>query len=498
MKSTFILLFLVLNLYCDDGFINVNFKNLKLMELIKITSLEIDKNILITRAIEGKVNFISNKPIRRVNLLNILKYSLDDNGYKLVNSGDILRVVKKDFLVNKTKKKKKTEKYKKKQINKKSNKKDKILEKMTEILILSNVDANNIKKIINNIVSNRVYSNNSKPSISVDEESNSIILDGTSSEVENLKNIILRLDTQKDQVYVRAKIIELDNNLLDDIGIKFGIFGKKIHSGGLYSFSSNLNSENEIYVDTQSLDLLIPNISSSLALGASLSLLNKTYALDIISEPSLLCLNNKESLIYVGETVSVQTSSTITDGGTTKNSYKREDVGLTLKVKPRISSNNKVMLNINTIVEGIKNINSANFNPNTNKKEVKTSAIVNNGESVILGGLIENKNEKKLKKVPYVGDIPLIGELFKNRLLNNRNKNLIVIVTPYIVPKNKDLTYVRNELSKLKSLEDKFLEEVLLSLKNKDSKTIAEIEEENSFLDIQKNQLRLNTSIYKN
>ncbi len=498
MKSTFILLFLVLNLYCDDGFINVNFKNLKLMELIKITSLEIDKNILITRAIEGKVNFISNKPIRRVNLLNILKYSLDDNGYKLVNSGDILRVVKKDFLVNKTKKKKKTEKYKKKQINKKYNKKDKILEKMTEILILSNVDANNIKKIINNIVSNRVYSNNSKPSISVDEESNSIILDGTSSEVENLKNIILRLDTQKDQVYVRAKIIELDNNLLDDIGIKFGIFGKKIHSGGLYSFSSNLNSENEIYVDTQSIDLLIPNISSSLALGASLSLLNKTYALDIISEPSLLCLNNKESLIYVGETVSVQTSSTITDGGTTKNSYKREDVGLTLKVKPRISSNNKVMLNINTIVEGIKNINSANFNPNTNKKEVKTSAIVNNGESVILGGLIENKNEKKLKKVPYVGDIPLIGELFKNRLLNNRNKNLIVIVTPYIVPKNKDLTYVRNELSKLKSLEDKFLEEVLLSLKNKDSKTIAEIEEENSFLDIQKNQLRLNTSIYKN
>ncbi|MCP4969019.1 MAG: general secretion pathway protein GspD [Arcobacter sp.] len=498
MKSTFILLFLVLNLYCDDGFINVNFKNLKLMELIKITSLEIDKNILITRAIEGKVNFISNKPIRRVNLLNILKYSLDDNGYKLVNSGDILRVVKKDFLVNKTKKKKKTEKYKKKQINKKSNKKDKILEKMTEILILSNVDANNIKKIINNIVSNRVYSNNSKPSISVDEESNSIILDGTSSEVENLKNIILRLDTQKDQVYVRAKIIELDNNLLDDIGIKFGIFGKKIHSGGLYSFSSNLNSENEIYVDTQSIDLLIPNISSSLALGASLSLLNKTYALDIISEPSLLCLNNKESLIYVGETVSVQTSSTITDGGTTKNSYKREDVGLTLKVKPRISSDNKVMLNINTIVEGIKNINSANFNPNTNKKEVKTSAIVNNGESVILGGLIENKNEKKLKKVPYVGDIPLIGELFKNRLLNNRNKNLIVIVTPYIVPKNKDLTYVRNELSKLKSLEDKFLEEVLLSLKNKDSKTIADIEEENSFLDIQKNQLRLNTSIYKN
>ncbi len=211
-------------------------------------------------------------------------------------------------------------------------------------------------------------------------------------------------------------------------------------------------------------------------------MLNRTNALDIISEPSILCINNSESSIYVGETVSIQTASTTTDGGTTKNSFQREDIGLTLKVKPRISVKNRVLLEINTILEGIKNSNTSSLNPDTSKKEIRTKAIVNNGESVILGGLIENRNEKTIHKIPFAGDIPLIGELFKNRLYNNKSKNLVVIVTPYIVPYNKDLTYIRDELSKLKSLEDKFLEKVLIHLnKKKSGRNISKKEDSVSF-----------------
>ncbi len=336
-----------------------------------------------------------------------------------------------------------------------------------EVIPLINIEAKSLENILKILISQRKYKKNHRPSIAIDEESNSIIIDGVEKEVNNLKQIISKLDILKSQVYVKAKIVEVDDNLVEDIGFRFGILGGKVHSGDLHTFSSNLNGGNAIAIDMSLLGLKIPNVTSSLALGASLSLLNKTYALDIISEPSILCLNNKESSIYVGETVSIQTASTTTDGGTTKNSFKREDIGLTLKVKPRISSFNKVTLDINTIIEGIKNTNTTSFNPDTSKKEVKTTAIVNNGESVIIGGLIENKNEKRIEKIPYASDIPLIGELFKNRLQNSKNKNLIVIVTPYIIPKDKDLTYVRNELSKLKSLEDKFLENVLVNLRNK-------------------------------
>ena len=178
-----------------------------------------------------------------------------------------------------------------------------------------------------------------------------------------------------------------------------------------------------------------------------------------------MAINNKESSIYVGETISVKTSSSITDGGTTNENYQREDVGLTLKVKPRISNDTKVTLEINTILEGVKTTVTTSGNADTSKKEIKTTAILNNGESVIIGGLIENKEESTKQQVPLLGDIPLIGELFKNKAINTKKNNLVVIVTPYLIPQTKDISFVRNQLAELKSMEDKYLEDSLIRLK---------------------------------
>ncbi len=416
-------------------------------------------------------------------MLNILKFSLEDNGYILVEHGNILRVVKSDDLPEKIILKEKSFRKLEKKVVVGS------LNNSTEVISLINIEAKSLENILKTLITQKEYKNSKRPSIAIDEENNWIIIDGVEKEVNYLKQIISKLDILKSQVYVKAKIVEVDDNLVEDIGFRFGILGGKAHSGGLYTFSSNLNGGNAIAIDTSLLGLKIPNVTSSLALGASLSLLNKTYALDIISEPSILCLNNKESSIYVGETVSIQTASTTTDGGTTKNSFQREDIGLTLNVKPRISSDNKVTLDINTIIEGIKNINTVSFNPDTSKKEIKTTAIVNNGESVIIGGLIESKNEKSIEKIPYASDIPLIGELFKNRLQNSKNKNLIVIVTPYIIPKDKDLTYVRNELSKLKGLEDEFLEKVLVNLRDKKKKRIKKVDSFEQITDAQRHNI---------
>ena len=483
-----ILLSFITSFLFSENLININFKDLKIKELIKITSENIDKNILVTQKIEGKVDFISNGPIGKNKLLDILRYSLEANGYKLLDENNILRVVKGGFEKNieiKNEKPKQIIKYIK------SNDNEKLIENVsihTEIISLKNIDAKKAEQILKSIVERRVYSKKYKPSVSIDEEYNSIILDGDIDEVYSLKNIIKKLDVAKQQVYVKAKIVEVDDNLVEDIGIKYGVLGGKVHSGGLYTFSSSLNDGTAIAIDTGTIGLQIPNVTSSLALGATLSLLNRTYALDVISQPSILCLDNKESSIYVGETVSIQTGTTTTDGGNTKTTFKREDIGLTLKVKPRLSNDNKVTLDINTILEGIKNTNTASLNPNTSKKEVKTTAIVNNGESVIIGGLIESKNQNTVQKIPVASEVPLIGELFKNRLSDSQNKNLVVIITPYIIPKDKDLTFVRNELSKLKVLEDKFLEEVLINLKNKKSLAINEKE---------KNQEIINKKLHK-
>ena len=208
----------------------------------------------------------------------------------------------------------------------------------------------------------------------------------------------------------------------------------------------------------------LSGISNALSLGVSINLLNQNGAADIISEPSLLCINNKASSIYVGQTISIKTGTTTSTAGTPTNTYKREDVGLTLKVKPRISNGGKVLLDISTKLEDVGQTDASSGNANTSKKELETTAIVNNGESVILGGYIREKKEQTIDKVPFFGDIPILGTLFRNNREVNDKINLVIIITPYIIPKSKDLTFVRKQLAQLKVLEDKYTKDTILRL----------------------------------
>ncbi|MDY3204494.1 MAG: secretin N-terminal domain-containing protein [Arcobacter sp.] len=494
--------------------ININFKDLKIMELIKITSKIINKNILINEEIEGNVDFISNKPVNEEELIKILEFVLEDKGFSLVQESGILRVVMLDNFITKdsvivelknidvNEAKKNLEEIAKSKFNEKlENEKISIVENKenntlviigekenisylanyiknvdndtslikTEIKIFSlkNIEATNVIKILDTVIGKKTYTEqNKKPLLSFDEETNSIIVMGLPDELEYINKLIDELDKEKTQVYVQARIIEVNDELVNNIGVQYGIFGGSAGSNGLATFSSNLNGGSTSINDVLNvIDLNIPDIKSGLALGASLNLLKQNGALDIVSEPSILAVNNKESSIYVGEKISVQTSSSLTDGGTQRTNYQREDVGLTLKVKPRISSESKVTLEINTLLEGVKTTQTSSGNPDTLKKEIKTTAILNNGESVIIGGLIENKNESKIQKVPVLGEIPIFGNLFTNDFSTTKKNNLVVIVTPYMIPKAKDITYVRNQLAQLKGMEDRYLEDSLIRLK---------------------------------
>ncbi len=491
-----------------DDKININFKDLKISDFIMITSKIINKNILFTDKIEGTMDFIPNKEVSKSDLLKILDLVLEEKGYVLIDEKNILRVVKssmieKDTLIIKLNNLKASEAKKKidlisaMKFNKEeqkiaiiedennnsltllgqkkdlkflsdyirtidntniSNKKD------IKIFPLKNVEATTVVKILEEIINKKEFINpNDKPLFSIDNESNSIVIMGFAEEISQIDELIKELDKEKTQVYVQARIIEVNDELVNQIGVSYGIFGARASNNVLSSFSSSLNNAD---IPTLSIEgLKIPDLTSGLALGASLNLLKQNGALDIVSEPSILAINNKESSIYVGETISIKVSSSVTDGGTVKENYEREDVGLTLKVKPRISNDTKVTLEIEAILEGVKTTQTISGNADTSKKQIKTTTILNNGESVIIGGLIENKIESTNQKVPVLGDIPLFGELFKNNINNSKKNNLVIIVTPYLIPKTKDITFVRNKLSELKNLEDKYLADSLVRLK---------------------------------
>lgn len=450
MKKIFIVLLLVfyaLNLYSNDE-ININFKDIKVDDLIKITSKITKRNILVTQIINEKVDYIPTQKITKENLFDILETALKEKGYFLLDENGVLKVKKVEIIKEE--------------------------EQFTEVIGLKNVDGVNIIKILDDIVNKKYINKATKPFVSLDLESNSLVVMASKDELKQIKDLIQELDKEKAQVYVQAKIIEVNNELVNKIGISYGIISTSARSDGINAISSNLNGGSNAIkeaVDTLGIKVSDINIKSGLALGASLNLLQQNGALDIVSEPSILAIDNKESSIYVGEKISVEISSTLTDGGLQRTNYEREDIGLTLKVKPRISSDTKLTLEINTLLEGIKSTSvSAGQNPDTLKKEIKTAAILNNGESVIIGGLIENKNETIEQKVPVLGDIPLFGGLFKNDSKMNKKNNLVIIVTPYMIPKSKDITYIREQLSELKKLEDKYLQDSLSIIKDNSKK----------------------------
>ncbi len=324
----------------------------------------------------------------------------------------------------------------------------------------------------------------SKAMVVSDIERNALVLLATAEQMKNIRDTIKRIDIPKVQVYVKAKIVEIDSNLAQQVGLKYGFNGGAITSSGLYTLAGNLgasalqmspallgflNTNTETY---EGLDSNGNPIYSSdpafkfdatdkvFALGATLDLLQQNGAARLMSEPSVLCTNNKEAEIYIGQTRSILTQAQQSTTGVSNvvNNYSREDIGLTLKVKPRLSSNNKVTLEVETVLEDIDPSSEQQADrPTTTKRTVKTNAIVNNGEMIILGGLIKRVGGKGESKVPFFGDIPILGDaLFTHHSDVEREQNVVIYLTPYIVRKSGDLQKLKSMLSELEEVQERY------------------------------------------
>lgn len=313
-----------------------------------------------------------------------------------------------------------------------------------------------------------------------DIERNALILLATAEQMKNIRDTIRRIDIPKVQVYVKAKIIEVDSNVAQQVGFQYGFNGGAITAAGLYTLAGNLgaasmqmspgllgflNQNNQtVQMDAHGNPVVITEPAFTFeatdrvfALGASLDLMERNGAAHLLSEPSVLCTNNKQAEIYIGQTVSIMTTAqqvAIADSNVVNN-FVREDIGLTLKVKPRLSSNNQVTLEVEVQIEDIDpaSIQLAD-RPTTNKRTVKTNAIVQNGETVILGGLIKRVGGVSRKGIPYLSDIPILGDLlFSQSAETEREQNVAIYLTPYIVRESGDLAKLKSMLSELDELQ---------------------------------------------
>ena len=320
----------------------------------------------------------------------------------------------------------------------------------------------------------------SKAMVVSDIERNALIVLATAEQMKNIRETVNKIDIPKVQVYVKARIVEINTELAEQIGLSYGFEGGAITSQGLFSAAANMGASSLMvsptllgFLNNQTTTIVGDNVVTSterpfqfdtgisevFALGAKLDLLKQNGAAHILSEPSVLCTNNKEASIQVGRTQSILTQAQqSTQGqGNIINNYSREDIGITLKVKPRLSSNNKVTLELEAEIEDILPGSSASADrPTTTKRKVITNAIVNNGETIILGGLMKNSGGTSTSKVPVLGDIPILGKLFTTNGEAESQVNVVIYLTPYIVRKSDDLKRLRAALSELEDVQVKY------------------------------------------
>ncbi len=382
---------------------------------------------------------------------------------------------------------------------KKMDKSDNTVDKRMEILYVKNADATEIVKTLEKLLSDKSFAkaqpvkaggktvttkiprkakngrplppivktetvtpsivgDKDKPTVTVDAELNAIIVYATENELKEIRSVVNSLDTERQQVYVVAKIVEIKDDKARDLGAKYEILSGIAGGAGLYGISAKLGGVLNPLTQAASLfgdGIKVPqNLSKALAMGVTISLFDNNNAAKILSEPSILCINNKESSIYVGQTQSILTQSTAaaTTTAIPTQNFSREDIGLTLKVKPRISADDKVSLEVSVVSEDV--VGGTAGQPTTTKREVATSSIVMNGETVIIGGLSKDKVSDDVIKIPLLGDIPILGIPFRHTSTKHNKTSLVIMLTPYIVKKSEDLASLRDALGKLSVLEN--------------------------------------------
>ena len=296
-----------------------------------------------------------------------------------------------------------------------------------------------------------LISNIGKVKIIPDSTNNSIIIVASAQDYETILPVINQLDVMPLQVLIDATVVEvtLKNEL------QYGISWYLSHA------NSALNMGGAVSAVTAG--MATGGLSALYSSGAVQSLLNSKATsdnLNIISSPSLMVLNNQKAKINVGQQVPIQTSTSslpVSGGGVISSpsialgsSIQYKDTGVTLEVTPRVNANGMVNMKLKQIVSNVAAAPASGVTSSAtfDKKEIDSSVAVNDGETIVLGGLIADSTDNKNSGVPFLHGLPIIGSLFGNTGKTNDKTELVVLITPRVVTSKRDSRVISKEFKK--------------------------------------------------
>ncbi|WP_454723555.1 MULTISPECIES: type II secretion system secretin GspD [Cupriavidus] len=297
--------------------------------------------------------------------------------------------------------------------------------------------------------------------IQADPATNSLIITASEPVYRNLRGVIDDLDARRAQVYIESMIVEVSSTQTGQLGIQwqgllssngnntnvfagtnFGTGGQNIINltGAVAGIAANgasaIPSVSGLVPDLAGLNLGIVN--KAVGLGALLRALGTDGSVNLLSTPNLITLENEEAKILIGQNIPITTGSYAQTGSsatvTPFQTFDRKDVGITLRVKPQITDGGLVKMQIyqesSSVVAGTATLTQG---PTTNVRSIETNVLVDDGQIIVLGGLIEDTYGDSVQKVPGLGDLPWIGGLFRYENKNRGKTNLLVFLRPYVM-----------------------------------------------------------------
>jgi len=318
--------------------------------------------------------------------------------------------------------------------------------------------------------------------ISYDERTNTLLVVDTPDKIAQIRDLVAKLDKPVQQVLIESRVVVATDNFARELGAKFGLSGGYEHNNTLVSTAGSLNGTDQMdnaallnrFLGTGSSlpnsspdsklgnGVLVPNLAnrlnvnlpaSSPAGSFGLSILGADYLLDLelsaaqtegrselISSPRVITANQQEADIKQGQEIGYVTfTGGSAGGGAATATVQFKEAVLELKATPTITADNRIFLTLDVKKDAINSLvpnPGGGFVPQLDKREINTSVLIDNGQTVVLGGVYEFDKSTDIKKIPFLGDVPALGALFRNTKRNDQKAELLIFVTPRILNEN--------------------------------------------------------------
>jgi general secretion pathway protein D len=304
--------------------------------------------------------------------------------------------------------------------------------------------------------------------VKADEDTNSLLFLTSPSNYEKIKKMVDDLDKPVPQVLIKALIAEVTDDAAQDLGAEF-------------SFLNNWGDQNQADITANSDFGLSALTTGGVAkvVGDKFTVKLRAYAesgkLNVLSKPYILATNNQEASITIGSSVPYITDTRTTDTGQTINTIQYEDIGIILTVTPVINDDGLVTMDITQEISSISDTTvaiSETVDATVFKKRTSTNRVIaRDGQTVVVGGLMQDSKTNSTTKIPLLGDIPILGALFRTETKDKAKTELLIFITPIVAATDKDLERISNEKKTENQMIDKAYSKKDLGFEDKDVKT---------------------------